>query len=136
LSLVESNLWGYLEQAHDLRLQAPFIVKTGIYDANGRALSFVANDGDQVASAMLDFPARRPMPQASQPDMEFPQSLLLAVDALSAAAYAPVYQRSQRRQWGARMAPTSSKTRIWLLTTALALLVGFVSGITARRLQR
>ena len=136
LSLAESDLWGYLEQAHDLRLQAPFSAKTGIYDARGGVIAQADNDGDQVITATLNLPERMPMPQSSQPDATLPQSLLLAVDALSAAAYSPVYQRSQRRQWGARMAPTSSKTRIWLLTTALALLVGFLSGITARRLQR
>lgn len=135
LSLANTELLAFLHHAGDGHLHAPFIQATGIY-SGGSLLTDSANDGDQVATAKLDLPVQRPMPQTAQPAAIFPESLVMAIDALSAAAYAPVYQRSQRRQWGARMAPASAKTRIWLMTTLFALIMGFVTGMFAKRLQR
>lgn len=115
--LGRSDLWRKAENQYaEMTLNAPFQRNTRILDADGNTLARVIVDGDGFVAHIIEIADKTPLPlDEPQPQMSVSQSARTITDLIASAFLALNYRRGVRRQWGARMAPVDSSTRIWLL---------------------
>lgn len=133
LAMFHKGLLSFIRSAHQMHLRAPFVRHTAIYDAQGRLVHRAASTSDDVVVGEIKIASLSPHSQGHPPAHIVALPDLMAVDAVSSAWMAPIYQRGVRRQWGARMAPASHKTRIWVWAIIFISIVFFLIGRQWRR---
>jgi len=122
-----------LKQAPEVMLEAKFGYHTQVIDADGKIVARVTQDGDAFTVATIDLADEKPMPIDEQPTFGYPPQEYVAIDVLSDAVYASVYQRGVKRQWGTRMAPIDWATKVWAGVTIITLFVGMIIGSLSRK---
>ena len=121
-----------MKQAPDVTLETKFGYHTQVIDAEGDVIARVSQDGDAFTIATIDLPDEKPVPVGDQPTFDYPPQEYIAIDVLSDAVYAPVYQRKMRKQWGKQMAPLDWSTKVWTAVTFIALFIGMILGSSSR----
>lgn len=124
-----------MQQASNVKLETKFGYHTQIIDADGSVMARVTQGGDAFAVATVELADMPPQPDSIQPRFDYQPHEYFMIDILSDIVYGPVYQRGLRRQWGARMAPTDEKTKVWSFFTIISLIVGVFVGLIFSKKQ-
>lgn len=127
-----NEFFDMMKQAADVRLETRFGYHTQIIGADGEVLARVTQDGDAFTLSTIDIADEKPVPTSAQPTFGYPPHEYVAIDVLSDAVYAPIYQRHIRKQWGGRMAPFDWSTRVWMAVSAVVFFVGLIVGSLTR----
>ena len=133
LVALRRDLWPWLDEAGDVRLRARFEQVTQIVSEFGVLQDLVSGSEEGFVIAKFATPLRTLLPRGERTALQVPAVAYPLVDGLGPALMAPVYRRGLRRQWGARMGPQDTQTRLWLRLLAAVLLLGLWLGSRRRR---
>ncbi len=131
--LARPDLWGRLQQASEVVLEAGYDPQTKIVDANGDVASRVQAAGDGWTMAEVPLAETPPHPRHLQPRMRTPSLAYFFADVFGAAMVIPLYRRGVRRQWGEHMAPTDPRSQLWLALLLFTAVAAWMLGGSARR---
>lgn len=115
-------------QLPDAIIEAGYKHYTRIIDSSGETAGVVEVDTDGFTLAEVRLADEPPIPQGEQPPMRTPPEAYIFSDLYLPALMSFVYQRGLRRQWGGKMAPVDTRTKIWAGALVIATLVGWLVG--------
>jgi predicted amidohydrolase len=130
--VARQDLWGQLAQAKDVVLETGFDKQTKVIDASGQVVARVTDEGDGFTVAEVELADEIPQPSAEQPPMRTSKLSYFMTDVFGAGMMTARYRQHVRKQWGEKLAPVDSSTKIWVGITIGALLLGWLFGLVGR----
>ena len=126
------DLWARLSQAPNVQIEAGFDPQTKVINAEGQVVARVTEKGDGYTLAEVPLADTPPCPHTPQPTMRTSRFIYFMVDILGTHLVTPLYRRGVRRQWGAHMAPSDPRTKMWAGAVLGAAALGWLAGLLMR----